>query len=103
MIELDPHLHRPQRFDQVGLIRTDEAWVLRVEDSLCNRIEHPIFHLSAQDPDDTPHAGFGAMLFAQTRWERVLVEHLGRFIWFWLVHDQWLVRKWSERLIKFVM
>ena len=64
-VELDLHLHGAQRLDAMRLIRQHEAGMAGVKDDLGGRVEHPIAQAAAEDADDAPHAGFGAMFPAQ--------------------------------------
>lgn len=56
IVELNFHLHEAYQFDEMRLDRKDEAGMVRIENCFRSRIEHPVFHLSAQEPDDTPDA-----------------------------------------------
>jgi hypothetical protein len=69
-----------QRLDEMRLIGEHEAWMAGFKDHLGSRIDHYIAQSTIEDADNAPHAGLGAMLPAQSRRQRILVEYCCTFI-----------------------
>ena len=60
IVEFDLHSHRAERFDEMGLVRQQEAGMTGLQDHFGIWFEHLIAQSPFKHPNDAPHAGLGA-------------------------------------------
>lgn len=75
VVEIDAQPDWANRFDQVGLVRNDEAGMLGVEDDFRDGVKHPIAKSAFEHANDAPNAKLCAMLPAKPRRKRDFVKN----------------------------
>ena len=103
IVELDLNPDRPERFDDMRLIRMHQAGMVGVEDRFWNGIEDVIPNTAVEHANDTPYASLCAVLPAQPGRKRVLIEHRGAFVGCLRAYQGCTVRKWTVRSTRSVM
>ena len=70
IVEFDLHSHRAERFDEMGLLRQQEARMAGLQDHLGIWFKHLIAQSPFKHPNDAPHAGLGAVFPTPPRRQR---------------------------------